>query len=253
MDCRFPVRHFRLTLRPRAGDNSIEYGNARQGSPPHITIYIGEKADKREFQRSWILAHEMLHLAFPSLDETHRWLEEGIATFVEPLARAMAGLITEESVWREFAEQMARGASASSGLDGSTDPDRVYWGGALFCLLADMEIRQITRNQKSLQDALQAILQREGSINDNRRIASVLRSADKALGVQTLSALYKKMGKQGFALSDTLRILWSQLGVERRRDSTVHLSASAPLAALRQSMTRPASPCRRKEERSTQK
>jgi hypothetical protein len=240
---RFPVQRFRLTLRPRFGESHIEYGNARQGSPPHISIYIGVKADKSEFQRSWILAHEMLHLAFPSLDEPHRWLEEGIATFIEPLARAMTGLVSEESVWKEFVENMERGAFAPAGLDGSTSPGRVYWGGALFCLLADIEIRRATHNQKSLRDALRVILEREGSINDDRSITTVLRSADKALGVQTLQTLYQKMGKRAFALADTLSALWSQLGVEYRPDSTVHLNQAAPLAAFRQSMTRVSHPC----------
>src|SRR5260370_28547747 len=34
------------------------------------------------------------HLAFPSVDEKHHWIEEGIATYVEPIARIPAGHLT---------------------------------------------------------------------------------------------------------------------------------------------------------------
>jgi hypothetical protein len=32
--------------------------------------------------------HEMTHLALPDVEEQHLWLAEGIAVYVEPIARA---------------------------------------------------------------------------------------------------------------------------------------------------------------------
>ena len=39
------------------------------------------------------------------------------------------------------------------GLDNTHTWGRTYWGGAMFCLLADVEIRRRTHNRRGLQDA----------------------------------------------------------------------------------------------------
>lgn len=40
------------------------------------------------------MTHEMVHLAFPSVPDQHHWIEEGLATYVEPIARARASEIS---------------------------------------------------------------------------------------------------------------------------------------------------------------
>ena len=45
-----------------------------------------------------MLTHEMVHLAFPSVDDKHHWIEEGIATYVEPIARIQAGNLKAEQM-----------------------------------------------------------------------------------------------------------------------------------------------------------
>lgn len=41
-----------------------------------------------------MLTHELFHFAFPSVPEKNHWMEEGVSTYVEPIARARAGLIS---------------------------------------------------------------------------------------------------------------------------------------------------------------
>ena len=49
-------------------------------------------------------------------------------------------------------------AAGDRGLDYTPTWGRTYWGGALFCLLADIDIRKRTSNRFGLQDALRAIV-----------------------------------------------------------------------------------------------
>ena len=56
------------------------------------------------------------------------------------------------------------------GLDRTRTWGRTYWGGALFCLMADVEIRKQTGNRVGLQDALRTILSAGGSI-DKKEVA----------------------------------------------------------------------------------
>ncbi len=46
----------------------------------------------------------MVHYAFPSMLEEHHWIEEGIATYVEPIARLKAGEIGAVEVWGDLVE-----------------------------------------------------------------------------------------------------------------------------------------------------
>ena len=46
--------------------------------------------------------HELYHLGFPSFQGEGKWLDEGLATYYEPMIRARAGLRTETSLWDEF-------------------------------------------------------------------------------------------------------------------------------------------------------
>src|SRR5260370_683666 len=106
-----------------------------------------------------MMTHEMIHLTFPSVAEKHHWIEEGIATYVEPIARIRAGRLNASQMWADLMRDIPQGlpAAGDQGLDNTRTWGRTYWGGALFCLLADIGIRKHTGNAKGLQDALRAI------------------------------------------------------------------------------------------------
>ena len=48
---------------------------------------IGERAGARELATDWILTHELFHLGVPSFWHEGRWLDEGLATYYEPVLR----------------------------------------------------------------------------------------------------------------------------------------------------------------------
>jgi hypothetical protein len=126
-----------------------------------ITIAVGRSTTAERFQSDWMMTHEMVHLAFPSVAEEHHWIEEGLATYVEPIARAQIGNLTAVKVWSDLVRDLPQGLpqAGDRGLDFTPTWGRTYWGGALFCLLADVEIRRRTGNAKGLQDGMRAVLE----------------------------------------------------------------------------------------------
>jgi hypothetical protein len=50
----------------------------------------------------------MIHFSFPSVEDRHRWIEEGIATYVEPIARASVRILSAGQVWGEMARANRR-------------------------------------------------------------------------------------------------------------------------------------------------
>lgn len=120
------------------------------------------------------------------------------------------------------------------GLDHTPTWGRTYWGGAVFYLLADVEIRKRTGNRVALQQALQGVLAAGGNHEQdwpNQRILSV---ADKAPGVTVLSDLYEKMRVKPYA--PDLDALWRDLGISVR-DGRVTFDNDALLAPIRRAVT----------------
>src|SRR4029077_498473 len=123
------------------------------------------------------------------------WIEEGLATYIGPLARARAGDLTPEKVWGDLMDGLPKGLPGPEdrGLDFTPTWGRTYWGGALFCLLADIEIRKRTGNKKGLEDALRAILKAGGTIESDWPLSHTLEIGDRETGVPVLRELYEKM------------------------------------------------------------
>ena len=183
------------------------------------------------------MTHEMVHLAFPSVPRSHHWIEEGLATYVEPIARARAGDLTPQKVWGDMVDGMPQGLpkTGDRGLDFTHTWGRTYWGGALYCLLADVEIRKRTGNRMGLEDAMRGILKSGGSIEVEWPLSRALQTADQAVGVSVLEELYNRM--KANPVSPDLDQLWKELGVERQGE-TVVFDDSAPLAAIRRAITK---------------
>ena len=95
---------------------------------------------------------------------------------LSPLPRASIGILTAEQVWGEMLRDMPQGQpeTGDRGLDRTHSWGRTYWGGALFCLQADVEIRKRTGNAKGLQDALRAINRAGGTIEAEWPLAKAL-------------------------------------------------------------------------------
>ena len=175
----------------------------------------------------------MTHLALPSLPEDQEWLEEGLATYDEPLARAQAGRLSAEAVWSGMVKGMPNGLpqAGDHGLDNTHTWGRTYWGGALFCLLADLEIRRSTQNRFGLQDALRAILA-TGSMESESAVQPLLDVGDRAVGVPVLTELYRQMKDQ------PAPIVWVAGGVEIVREGDgVRFVEDAPEASIRRAIT----------------
>jgi hypothetical protein len=231
---KFPVPRVKLRITEVAGTHA-KGGTAFGWRGPLITISLGRDATMASLADDWLLTHEMVHLAFPSLPEQHHWLEEGIATYVEPIARARIGGLTRERVWRDLIDGLPQGQpeSGDRGLDGTPTWGRTYWGGALFCLRADVMIRQRTVNRFGLEDSLRAILAAGGTIDQDWTIDRVLEIGDRAVGVSVLHELYEQMASQPVTID--LEALWRQLGIARRGD-TVIFDDKAPLASVREAI-----------------
>lgn len=233
----FPVSHYGLLLVAAAGErigSGMTYGYAGSAS----CIHVGRAAGDAAFHDDWVLVHEMIHLALPEIPRHSLWLQEGNATYVEPIARAQAGQLSAQAVWRWAVEDMPKGqpGPGDRGLDHTHAWGRTYWGGAMFWLLAEIAIYQKSQGRHLLQDALRAINRQSGGNTADWSVGQMLAAGDAATGVDALLPLYAGMKDRPIHvdLEGALR----QLGI-REQGGQILFDDSAPLARLRQLITRP--------------
>jgi len=241
---RFPVPRAHVFLVPAPGLGDVEWGRTLPRAGPSIVVTVGEKAGREQLKRDWILAHEMFHMGVPSFDDEGRWLDEGLATYYEPIMRARAGLLREEQLWSDLAVGLRKGALALAdrALVDASSGDQVYWGGAAFALAVDVAIRRRTEGRMSLDDGLRAVLERGGDATQIWTVARFVEVVDEALGMPVLAEhleLARQTGAFPWRDAEALRALLRELGVERSKGGGARLSRGAALSSMRTAISAP--------------
>jgi hypothetical protein len=237
---KFPVRSERILVvfspdRRGVGGGTTWAGVG--GFPAFTRIHVGQHSTLQDLTDDWMMTHEMVHTAFPSQPDEHHWIEEGLATYVEPIARVQSGFLRPEKIWSDMVRDMPKGdpQAGDEGLDRTHTWSRTYWGGAQFCLLADVTIRKKTENRKGLQDGLRAIVDAGGTIDTEWPLTKAFTVADEATGTTVLMDQYNRMRDAPVEVDMTA--IWKELGIEAVSGGGVRFDNAAPFAAIREAMT----------------
>lgn len=233
----FPVPHAAIIVVP-SGAHGVYFGAARGNGGASVQVLLGPSTDESTYQQDWVLVHEVIHLGLPNLPRAQRWLEEGAATYLETVIRTRLGVRTEKQLWSELSRNLPRGllSPEDGGYNRSRSWAHMYWGGALFCFLADVEIRTRTRGEKSLADALRAVQRAGGTITTSWAPQALIETADGATGVPVLAELWSALA-EGKAPEVELSRVLADLGVRRHADGGIWLDEAAPRAWVRRAIT----------------
>lgn len=226
-----------VVIRLQGMDGSgVGGGRTTNDSGLMIQMRVGRETTAETLAADWVLVHEMVHLALPEVGRRHSWLAEGLATYVEGVARAQFGNRDIADVWAEARHSMPMGLprAGEGGIDQSPSWGRTYWGGALYCLQAEVAIREQTANRVGLQTALRAILKETGGYAFDSDIVDVLRIGDAATGTHAMYGLYEQI--RATPQTPDLDLLWTLLGVPND-PKTEAFNDHAPLAAIRIAIT----------------
>jgi hypothetical protein len=235
---RFPAKEARILVIPIDGAgvrNGTTFGY-RGAATKH---FVGKGTTQLQLADDWVLVHELVHYAFPDTDDAHLWFSEGQATYIEIVARVQAGARDMRDAWKEIVTSMPKGMprSGDEGLDNTHTWGRTYWGGAMFCLLADVEIHKRTKNRFGLRDALRGVVNAGGVNTVDWPLDKALRVADDAVGVKVLEELYGRL--KGSPGNIELDKLWQELGVAMI-EGEIQFNEGAPLAKVRKALMEPA-------------
>ena len=234
---KYPTQTYGLMIVAEAGDrvgHAITYGY--RGAATRIRV--GIEAGDRAFAEDWVLVHEMVHTALPNLPRRALWLQEGSATWIEPVARAQVGDLPIAEVWSQAIKGMPKGVSSfGRGMDGTRDWGLLYWGGAVFWLEAEIAIYQQSQGRFLLCDALRAVNRESGGIRAEWSPEKMMAVGDRATGTTALTNLYETFSDRGF--NGSLSELFARLGIESSQSTSVEFNQRAELAELTRLITRP--------------
>lgn len=101
----FPVRSATIRIVQSDRDGGVLHGRSWGGKQAECQVSVGRHATAGDLYRDWVLTHELFHFAFPYVPERHHWIEEGISTYAEPLARSGIGLLAPEQVWNDMTRE----------------------------------------------------------------------------------------------------------------------------------------------------
>ena len=143
-------------------------------------------------------------------------------------------------MWHDLVQGLPNGLPAADdkGLEETHTWGRTYWGGALFCLVADVQIRRETQNRKGLQDALRAIVAQGGTIDHEWPLDQALAIGDRATGTHVLTRMYSEWKDK--AVPVDLPKMWDDLGIHWTAGGPIEFVSSAPLAHIREAIASPA-------------
>ncbi|HEU4663863.1 MAG TPA: hypothetical protein VFS55_07520 [Dokdonella sp.] len=164
---RLPLADVQVLVIPvGAQREAVVFGQSTRGEGNGLSLFVDPSRDARAFERDWIAVHELSHLFHPHLGARGAWLAEGLATYLQNVLRARAGLLTPAQAWAELADGFARGRAATprdgaptlerASLEMENDHGytRVYWSGTAFWLAVDLELRRASGGRLGVDDAL---------------------------------------------------------------------------------------------------
>ncbi|MEZ4312542.1 MAG: hypothetical protein R3F14_31320 [Polyangiaceae bacterium] len=255
---RFPIDRVLVVVAPQPGSGEVDFGRTVPAGGASILMLVGAEATERDLFKDWVLAHELFHLGVPSMPRDGRWLDEGLATYYEPVLRTRAGLMPERAMWAELRSNGARGVATREepSLAAAEGHDRVYYGGSLFALAADVEIRRQTGGARSLDDGLRRALLEGASATLVWPVEDYIAALDRGAGGGVVRALYDRAvasrapcGREmllageglGACAPDDAPVvirMFEALGVKRGAYDRVSLDDTTELSHIRRSIGR---------------
>jgi len=144
--------------------------------------------------------------------------------------------VSEQKFWRDLVEGLPQGLpqAGDQGLENTHTWGRTYWGGALFCLLADITIRERSNDARSLDDVIRYIGKTGDSDDVHWSMQQFLAAGQAATGTPVLQELYAQLAQKPGTVN--LSALFARLGV-RLHQGSLSFDEAAPLAKIRRSIT----------------
>ena len=241
IDGHFPAERLQVLAVPSGPSvDPVAFGMVARGGAGSVMLFVADNVREEALVSDWVLPHELSHLWFPFVERDHAWLSEGLATYLQEVLRARAGVISAQEALTGLAQGMRSARNEGTGRDMRAESRdmqdtyayrSVYWAGAAFFLIADVELRKGSGGQKSLETLLRT-LRAQHSYERTWNADDVLQRLDELAGM----ALFVPLAIDCLARSfPDVEPTLTALGLRDGKDGPM-LDETAPLADVRRAL-----------------
>jgi hypothetical protein len=219
----------------------VPWGQVSRTTPPELSLTVDEQASLKALKNDWTIYHELSHLLIPYDGYSARWFSEGLASYYQNITQARIGTITERKMWQKLYDGFERGRKqtnypeltleeVSDQMRQTRNYMRIYWSGALYWLVSDIELRQAKPDQ-SLDKALYQL--RLCCAKQSLSAWQLARKLDDISGTKIFTRNYQSFGRS-HAIPEYLDLL-NDLGLSINFDN-VQINSTAKLAHIRKAI-----------------
>ena len=143
-------------------DSAVPFGRVIRDGGETVELFVNQHMPLEAFLNDWTATHEFSHLMLPYIGRKHKWISEGFAQYYQNVLLARSGTYDELQAWQKLYEGFERGRRSRPELSPNEAAERgirnglmkVYWSGAAFALLADVQLREQSGGDESLDTVL---------------------------------------------------------------------------------------------------
>jgi len=219
----------------------VRFGTTNRGGGESFAMLLPENAQLEPLLHDWVAVHEFSHLLHPFIQRDDAWLSEGLATYYQEVLRVRAGMEKEQDAWRRLYEGSLLGRGAGHLAERSAEMFQnysfrmVYWAGASFALMSDVELRRRSHGQTSLDQVMSDLAKSEPFQPRPLSAREVIESLDRVAGMPVFSELMRRW-VDGPELPN-LEPLYQRLGLVVN-DRSVEMQPDAADAWIREAIMR---------------
>ncbi len=244
-----PRRRVQVVVLPSgASSEPVRFGSMTRGGGASVGLLIGQgrggaKLDEAALTRDWVLVHELSHLFHPFIAREDAWLSEGIATYYQEVLRVRAGLHSPHDAYRRLLEGSEKGRALSLSVrDAAASMYEthifapVYWAGATYAFMADVELRKASGGKRGLDEVIAELTRCCSRAARPWTAAETIARLDAIAGTPVFSALEARHIAN--APFPELSSLYAELGIGRDGRAL----GPAPLSWVRDAIMRAPTP-----------
>ncbi len=176
-----------------AGAAPVPWANTIRSRRQGVNVHVNPDCSRADLLSDWTLYHELAHLFLPFLGRQQSWFAEGFASYMQYQLMHSAGVLSADDMWARYREKIERAQSrydmpdrtfteAAQALRARRDFPTEYWGGAVYFLRVDAELRRRGSSVPELVRAFVACCRLEA-----RNFDALIGTLDRLAGVPVFS------------------------------------------------------------------
>jgi hypothetical protein len=138
--------------------SAVPFGRVIRDGGETVELQVDQSQPLEVLLGDWTATHEFSHLMLPYVERKYRWISEGFAQYYQNVLLTRSGVYDNLYAWQKIYDGFERGRRSRPELSPNeasvggvrTGLMKTYWSGAAIALMADVQLRERSAGNESL-------------------------------------------------------------------------------------------------------